>query len=107
MGRFHKPKECSFCGKAQSRVGKLIAGPRGVFICDECIDLCNEIIDEEGLSSPKDEAAASPETAGAVPPLGQTGGPARVSAGDLAAEFGLSEETAAAILAWVSGPAVP
>src|SRR5213082_1918882 len=41
---------CSFCGKAQRQVKKLIAGP-GVYICDECIDLCNEIIDEE-LSAP-------------------------------------------------------
>jgi ATP-dependent Clp protease ATP-binding subunit ClpX len=38
--------KCSFCGKAQEQVKKLIAGP-GVYICDECIDLCNEIIDEE------------------------------------------------------------
>src|SRR5690242_17370113 len=37
---------CSFCGKSQKQVKKLIAGP-GVCICDECIDLCNEIIDEE------------------------------------------------------------
>ena len=41
---------CSFCGKSQRQVKKLIAGP-GVYICDECIDLCNEIIDEE-LSAP-------------------------------------------------------
>ncbi|MDP4603981.1 MAG: ATP-dependent Clp protease ATP-binding subunit ClpX [Solirubrobacteraceae bacterium] len=41
---------CSFCGKSQRQVKKLIAGP-GVYICDECIDLCNEIIDEE-LSVP-------------------------------------------------------
>jgi ATP-dependent Clp protease ATP-binding subunit ClpX len=39
---------CSFCGKSQRQVKKLIAGP-GVYICDECIDLCNEIIDEEFL----------------------------------------------------------
>ncbi|KAE8764136.1 ATP-dependent Clp protease ATP-binding subunit ClpX [Georgenia thermotolerans] len=38
--------KCSFCGKSQKQVKKLIAGP-GVYICDECIDLCNEIIDEE------------------------------------------------------------
>ena len=37
---------CSFCGKGQKEVKKLIAGP-GVYICDECIDLCNDIIDEE------------------------------------------------------------
>jgi len=41
---------CSFCGKSQRQVKKLIAGP-GVYICDECIDLCNEIIDEE-LATP-------------------------------------------------------
>ena len=44
--------KCSFCGKTQKQVKKLIAGP-GVYICDECIDLCNEIIDEE-LSEPAD-----------------------------------------------------
>src|SRR6201989_209618 len=41
---------CSFCGKSQRQVKKLIAGP-GVYICDECIDLCNEIIDDE-LTTP-------------------------------------------------------
>lgn len=38
--------KCSFCGKGQKKVRKLIAGP-GVYVCDECIDLCNEILDEE------------------------------------------------------------
>ena len=38
--------KCSFCGKSQEQVRKLIAGP-GVYICDECIELCNEIIEEE------------------------------------------------------------
>src|SRR5699024_4388462 len=38
--------KCSFCGKSQKQVKKLIAGP-GVYICDECIELCNEIIEEE------------------------------------------------------------
>jgi ATP-dependent Clp protease ATP-binding subunit ClpX len=42
---------CSFCGKSQRQVKKLIAGP-GVYICDECIDLCNEIIDEELQAPP-------------------------------------------------------
>src|ERR671911_553128 len=42
---------CSFCGKSQRQVKKLIAGP-GVYICDECIDLCNEIIDEELTGAP-------------------------------------------------------
>ena len=38
---------CSFCGKAQAQVRKLIAGPNGAYICDECIEVCEEIIDEE------------------------------------------------------------
>lgn len=38
--------KCSFCGKQQEQVKRLIAGP-GVYICDECIELCNEIIEEE------------------------------------------------------------
>ena len=38
--------KCSFCGKSQKQVKRLIAGP-GVYICDECIELCNEIIEEE------------------------------------------------------------
>ena len=38
--------KCNFCGKSQKQVRKLIAGP-GVYICDECIELCNEIIEEE------------------------------------------------------------
>ena len=53
MAKFGETTEllkCSFCGKSQKQVKKLIAGP-GVYICDECIDLCNEIIDEE-LSTP-------------------------------------------------------
>ncbi len=43
--------KCSFCGKSQKQVKKLIAGP-GVYICDECIDLCNEIIEEEFSEGP-------------------------------------------------------
>lgn len=38
---------CSFCGKSQNQVRKLIAGPRGIYICDECIDICNELIGED------------------------------------------------------------
>jgi ATP-dependent Clp protease ATP-binding subunit ClpX len=44
--------KCSFCGKSQKQVKKLIAGP-GVYICDECIDLCNEIIEEEFAEAPE------------------------------------------------------
>ena len=46
-GRNDDKIRCSFCGKPQSQVRKLIAGPNGVYICDECIDLCTEIIDDE------------------------------------------------------------
>lgn len=44
--------QCSFCGKSQRQVKKLIAGP-GVYICDECIELCNEIIEEEFTGGPE------------------------------------------------------
>ena len=42
--------KCSFCGKSQDQVKKLIAGPE-VYICDECVDLCNQILDEEFFES--------------------------------------------------------
>ena len=51
---------CSFCGKSQRQVKKLIAGP-GVYICDECIDLCNEIIDEELTAAPTFELESLPK----------------------------------------------
>lgn len=55
--------KCSFCGKAQHQVIKLVAGP-GVYICDRCIDLCNQIVEEEigkrpeGVRNAEIEAAA-------------------------------------------------
>ena len=45
---------CSFCGKAQDQVAKLIAGP-GAYICNECIELCNEIMDDEDVDLPEEE----------------------------------------------------
>ncbi len=51
---------CSFCGKSQRQVKKLIAGP-GVYICDECIDLCNEIIDEELTTPPNFDIQSLPK----------------------------------------------
>src|SRR5260370_35263901 len=47
---------CSFCGKSQDQVRRLIAGPGAVYICDECVDLCRGIIDEEAAPP----AAAKP-----------------------------------------------
>lgn len=53
--------KCSFCGKSQDQVKKLIAGPE-VYICDECVDLCNEILDEEFFESEEGEkSTALPE----------------------------------------------
>ena len=46
-GRVDEKIRCSFCGKTQDQVRKLIAGNNNVFICDECIDLCSEILEEE------------------------------------------------------------
>lgn len=47
-GRISEEKiRCSFCGKSQDQVRKLIAGPNGAYICDECVDICSEIIEEE------------------------------------------------------------
>jgi ATP-dependent Clp protease ATP-binding subunit ClpX len=48
-GQYH----CSFCGKGQDQVRRLIAGPGAVYICDECVELCREIIDEEHAAAPK------------------------------------------------------
>src|SRR6184192_2912940 len=53
-----KPYRCSFCGKSQDQVRKLIAG-QGVYICDECITLCREIVDEEFMETPKARASGS------------------------------------------------
>ena len=50
MPKYDSHLKCSFCGKSQEQVRKLIAGP-GVYICDECVELCNEILDEELLEA--------------------------------------------------------
>ena len=46
-GRYDEQFRCSFCNKTQSQVRKLIAGPNGTYICDECVEVCSEIIEEE------------------------------------------------------------
>lgn len=51
---------CTFCGKTQKQARKLIAGPAGVFICDECVDICSDILDEE-LEDDRDEVREHPE----------------------------------------------
>lgn len=45
--RNEKAIRCSFCGKTQDQVRKLLSGPNGVLICDECVELCSEILEEE------------------------------------------------------------
>ena len=46
---------CSFCNKTQDQVRKLIAGPNGVYICDECVEICADIIDEEYEEEPAED----------------------------------------------------
>ena len=58
MAKFDSHLKCSFCGKSQEQVRKLIAGP-GVYICDECVELCNEILDDE-LIEPASRGAVAP-----------------------------------------------
>ncbi|MEB3184893.1 MAG: ATP-dependent protease ATP-binding subunit ClpX [Cyanobacteriota bacterium] len=60
MAKFDAHLKCSFCGKSQEQVRKLIAGP-GVYICDECIDLCNEILDEELVDGQGSGGRSAPE----------------------------------------------
>ncbi len=52
---------CTFCGKSERQVGKLISGPGGIFICDECVDLCNEILDEEEFAAENESGSAEDE----------------------------------------------
>jgi len=61
MSKYDSHLKCSFCGKSQEQVRKLIAGP-GVYICDECVELCNEILDDELV----DASARAPQP---VPPV--------------------------------------
>ncbi len=63
MSKYDSHLKCSFCGKSQEQVRKLIAGP-GVYICDECVDLCNEILDEELFDSSAVPVAAVPPNTG-------------------------------------------
>ena len=54
--KMQPPRRCSFCGRTENQVSKLIAGPEGVYICDECVAICADIIDE---SMPEDDYADS------------------------------------------------
>ena len=60
-GRMEDKVRCSFCGKTQDQVRKLIAGSNNVFICDECIELCSEILEEEFADMEEEELSAFSE----------------------------------------------
>ena len=85
MFKFNEEKgqlKCSFCGKSQDQVRKLVAGP-GVYICDECIELCNEIIEEE-LGGEEDfdleQPAQAPGNQGYPRPVRHRAGPCQEDA---------------------------
>ncbi|MGB1776126.1 MAG: ATP-dependent protease ATP-binding subunit ClpX [Synechococcus sp.] len=75
MAKFDAHLKCSFCGKSQDQVRKLIAGP-GVYICDECIDLCNEILDEELVDSQGNPRQSSDPSRKPVPGTRKSNKPA-------------------------------
>jgi ATP-dependent Clp protease ATP-binding subunit ClpX len=76
MSKYDSHLKCSFCGKSQEQVRKLIAGP-GVYICDECVELCNEILDEELFDT--SGAQPSPTRKEAAPDKPKRARPAKVS----------------------------
>ena len=60
---------CSFCGKTQDQVRRLISGSAGVYICNECVNLCRDIIDEEQTRAPKSARAMAGRDPHAGTPL--------------------------------------
>lgn len=66
----NEPVMCSFCGKSQEQVKKIVAGP-GVYICNECIDLCKEIMDEEFKDQATEELTDVPKPREIVDVLNQ------------------------------------
>ncbi|APB33416.1 ATP-dependent protease ATP-binding subunit ClpX [Gloeomargarita lithophora Alchichica-D10] len=74
MSRYDAHLKCSFCGKSQEQVRKLIAGP-GVYICDECVELCNEILEEELAEARAMAPAQKRKPAPSRPPASVSGEP--------------------------------
>jgi ClpX C4-type zinc finger len=74
FGKSSDTVKCSFCGKSQQEVGKLVAGP-GVYICNDCVDLCVDVIEAEGLlplpGSAREAKAAQGEEGTVVALLGE------------------------------------
>ncbi|MGB3532275.1 MAG: ATP-dependent protease ATP-binding subunit ClpX [Microcoleaceae cyanobacterium] len=78
MSKYDSYLKCSFCGKSQEQVRKLIAGP-GVYICDECVELCNEILDEELFDSTSTATPTSANRPTAAPTPKRRSRPSRVA----------------------------
>lgn len=78
MSKYDSHLKCSFCGKSQEQVRKLIAGP-GVYICDECVELCNEILDEELFDPSTTPAPPQTSRPQAAPPPKRRSRPSRVA----------------------------
>ena len=57
----NKPNKCSFCGKSETEVTGLITGPGGVFICSECVELCDSLLNQKEAHEQADQAAADIE----------------------------------------------
>ena len=77
MGRNDDQIRCSFCNKSQAQVKKLIAGPNDTYICDECVEVCSEIIEEEMAYDENDSW-----TPFSLPPFLLTCGTGRVEDGE-------------------------
>ena len=82
MSKYDSHLKCSFCGKSQEQVRKLIAGP-GVYICDECVELCNEILDEELIEEGSIVSSTASSSAEAKPPKKRKSKAGGISFGDI------------------------
>ena len=82
MSKYDSHLKCSFCGKSQEQVRKLIAGP-GVYICDECVELCNEILDEELIEGGAVVSPTTPGSTEAKPPKKRKSRSGGISFGDI------------------------
>ena len=82
MSKYDSHLKCSFCGKSQEQVRKLIAGP-GVYICDECVELCNEILDEELIEGGSVVSSNTSGSTEAKPPKKRKSRSSGISFGDI------------------------
>jgi len=66
MERINIGSNCSFCGKNERAVRRLIAGPHTIFICNECVDLCNDILAEDGITRRQQSGREQPRLRGGL-----------------------------------------